>query len=113
MEGKSSGVLMELYVDHTGESDVQEVAKDATYQSLLKEVSSVGGQLLVDVLRRIRDGTVCQSHDHNANIRTRVSRKIRQASLELQRSQMKQQRSIGQLKQLPKSIVWLEVYPIK
>jgi methionyl-tRNA formyltransferase len=101
MEGKSSGVWMGLYVDHTGEADVQEVAKDATYQSLLKEVSSVGGQLLVDVLRRIRDGTVCQSHDDNADIRMKVSRKIRWASLELQRSRMKQQRSIGQLKQLP------------
>jgi hypothetical protein len=79
MEGISSGVLMELYVDHTGESDVQEVPKDATYHSLLKEVSSAGGTLLVDVLRRIRDGTVCQSHDDNADIRMKVSRKIRQA----------------------------------
>jgi methionyl-tRNA formyltransferase len=113
MEGKSSGVLMELYVDHTGESDVQEVVKDATYQSLLKEVSSVGGQLLVDVLRRIRDGTVCQIHDHNANIRTRVSRKIRQASLELPRSRMKLQRSTGRLRRPLKSTVWLGVYPIK
>jgi methionyl-tRNA formyltransferase len=94
---------MELYVDHTGESDVQEVAKDATYQSLLKEVSVIGGQLLVDVLRRIRDGIVCQNHDDNAYIRMKVSRKIRQASLELQRSHMKQQRSNGQLKQPLKS----------
>jgi methionyl-tRNA formyltransferase len=98
-------VLMELYVDHTGESDVQEVVKDATYQSLLKEVSSAGGTLLVDVLRRIRDGTVRQSHDQGADIRMKVSRKIRQASLELQRSRMKQQSSIGQPRQPLRSTV--------
>jgi hypothetical protein len=61
MEGISSGVLMALYVFHNGEADVQEVAKNATYQSLLEEVSGVGGRLLVDVLRRMRDGTVRQS----------------------------------------------------
>jgi len=113
MEGISSGVWVELYVNYTGEADVQKVAEDATYQSLLKEVSSEGGKLLVDVLRRIRDGTVCQSHDDNANVRMKASRKIRQASLELQRSRMKQQRSIAQPRQLSKSMVWLGVYPIK
>jgi hypothetical protein len=79
MEGISSGVWMELYVNCTGEADIQKVPTDATYQSLLSEVSSAGGTLLVDVLRRIRDGTVCQNHDDNADIRMRVSRKIRQA----------------------------------
>ena len=79
MEGILSGVLMALYVYYNGEADIQEVAKDATYHSLLKEVSIAGGNLLVDVLRRIRDGTVRQSHDDNANIRTKASRKIRQA----------------------------------
>jgi hypothetical protein len=62
MEGISSGVLMALYVFHNGVADVQEVATSATYQSLLKDVSGAGGRLLVDVLRRIRDGTVRQSH---------------------------------------------------
>jgi hypothetical protein len=103
MEAISSGVLMELYVDHTGESDVQQVPTDATYQSLLREVSSVGGELLVNVLRRIQNGRVRRGHTYCADIRTRVSRKIRQASLELQRSHIKQQRSNGQLKQPLKS----------
>ena len=34
------------------------MADGATYASLLHEVSEVGGELLVDVLRKIRDGTV-------------------------------------------------------
>lgn len=79
MEATSSGVLMALYVYYNGEADVQEVPKDATYHSLLKDVSSVGGKLLVDVLRRIRDGTVRQSHNYGADARMKVSRKIRQA----------------------------------
>jgi hypothetical protein len=61
MEGISSGVLMALYVRYTGGADIQEVGANATYQSLLEKVSSVGGRLLVDVLREIRDGTVRQS----------------------------------------------------
>jgi methionyl-tRNA formyltransferase len=103
MGGKSSGVWMELYVNYTGEADVREVAHDATYHSLLKKVSSVGGDLLVDVLRRIRDRTVRQSQEYGADIRMKVSRKIRQASLELQRSRMKLQRSTGRLKMLFRS----------
>jgi len=78
MEGISLGVLMALCVFNSGEADVQEVPRDATYDSLLKDVSSVGGKLLVDVLRRIRDGTVRQSHNYGAYDRMRVSRKIRQ-----------------------------------
>ena len=79
MEGISSGVSMALYVYPNDEADVQQVSKDATYHSLLKDVSCVGGRSLVDVLRRIRDGNVCQSHDDYADFRMRVSRKIRQA----------------------------------
>jgi len=79
MEGTSLGVVMALYVYPNYEADVQEVSKDATYHSLLKDVSSVGGKLLVNVLRRIRDGTVRLSHNYGAYIRMRVSRKIRQA----------------------------------
>jgi len=79
MEGISSGVLRASYVYYNGKADAQEVPKDATYHSLLKAVSSVGGSLLVDVLRRIRDGTVRQSHNDGAYIRMKVSRKIPQA----------------------------------
>jgi len=64
MEGISLGALMALYAYYNGEADVQEIPKDATYHWLLKDVSSVGGGLLVDVLRRIRDGTVRQSHNY-------------------------------------------------
>jgi len=79
MEGISSGVLMALYVYPNYEADFQEVSEDATYHSLLRDASSVGGKLLVDVLRRIRDGTVRQSHNYGAYIRMKVSRKIPQA----------------------------------
>jgi methionyl-tRNA formyltransferase len=39
-------------------SSTQTVPADVTYKTLLKEVSVAGADLLVDVLRRIRDGTV-------------------------------------------------------
>lgn len=49
---------MGLYVHVMRETDFQEVASNATYDSLLDDVAGVGGKVLVDVLRRIQDETV-------------------------------------------------------